>query len=61
MYRVEDKFLVSEKELMIIQSKLETILCKDQNQMGQDRYNIASVYFDDYMDTVIVMLRMAFE
>ncbi len=51
MYRVEDKFLVSEKELMIIQSKLETILCKDQNQMGQDGYNIASVYFDDNMDT----------
>lgn len=51
MYRVEDKYLVSERELLLLQAKLETILDKDQYQTGLDGYNIASVYFDDYFDS----------
>lgn len=50
MYRVEDKFVCGERELFYLQSKLECILCADQNQESQYGYTITSVYFDDCED-----------
>ena len=51
MYRVEDKYLVSERELLVLQSKLSAVLKQDSNQSGGRGYTISSVYFDDYRDS----------
>lgn len=50
MYRVEDKYLCSEKDLFLLQSKLNTILRSDGNQINDRGYKITSVYFDTYDD-----------
>ena len=49
MYRNEQKFLVQEKTLQIMKSKLNILLKFDKNQVD-DSYRIRSVYFDDYFD-----------
>lgn len=51
MYRVEDKYQCSEKELFLLQSKLKTILQSDVNQYNDWGYKITSVYFDTCEDT----------
>lgn len=50
MYRVEDKYLCSEKDLFLLQSKLNIILRSDGNQINDHGYKITSVYFDTYDD-----------
>ncbi len=47
MYRSEQKFLVDESTLQIMQNKLEPLLRYDSNQEG-DSYRIRSMYFDTY-------------
>ena len=47
MYRSEQKFLVDEGTLQIMQNKLEPLLQYDRNQKG-DSYRIRSMYFDTY-------------
>lgn len=49
MYRVEDKFLVSERELFLLQSRLKIVLNTDTH--AADGYTITSVYFDDLFDS----------
>lgn len=49
MYRVEDKFLVSERDLFLLQSRLKTVL--DTDVHAADGYTITSVYFDDLFDS----------
>lgn len=49
MYRVEDKFWVSERDLYLLQSRLKTVLHTDAN--AKDGYTITSVYFDDLFDS----------
>ena len=51
MYRVEDKFACSEKDLFLLQARLQTVLEPDINQTSSDGYRITSVYFDDLFDT----------
>ena len=51
MYRVEDKFACSEKDLFLLQARLQTVLEPDKNQTSADGYRITSVYFDDLFDT----------
>lgn len=51
MYRVEDKYAYSEKDMFLLKSRLETILEKDKNQKRKEGYKITSVYFDDYNDS----------
>lgn len=51
MYRVEDKYAYSERDMFLLESRLETILEKDNNQKRQEGYQITSVYFDDYNDS----------
>lgn len=50
MYRVEDKYLCSERELALLQTRLETVLKPDAYQTGPEGYQITSVYFDDLQD-----------
>lgn len=51
MYRVEDKFFCSERDLFLLQARLQTVLKPDENQTGVEGYRITSVYFDDLFDT----------
>lgn len=58
MYRAEDKYTSSEKDLFLLQSKLKVLLQSDSNQKNDKGYKITSVYFDSYDD---VCLREAIE
>ena len=51
MYRVEDKFLVSERELYLLQSRLKVVLNTDRHSING--YTITSVYFDDFCDSCL--------
>jgi len=51
MYRVEDKYFCSERELFLLQTRLETVLRPDVYQAGTEGYQVTSVYFDDLQDT----------
>lgn len=49
-YRVEKKFLLSDCELQLLESRLKTIMKPDLNQSGK-AYTIRSLYFDDIWDS----------
>ena len=49
-YRVEDKYLVTEENWMIIESRLKHI-CEPDIHGVDGIYNIRSIYFDDMYDT----------
>lgn len=51
MYRVEDKYVCQESELVLFQKRLETVLRPDDNQKSDMGYTITSVYFDDLFDS----------
>ena len=51
MYRVEDKFLVSERELFLLQSRLKAVLKADSH--STNGYTITSAYFDDLRDSYL--------
>ena len=51
MYRVEDKFTCCERDLILLQSRLKSVLSPDKNQVQDNGYKITSVYFDDLYDT----------
>ena len=51
MYRVEDKFMCSEREMVILQARMEAVLRPDDNQKNVNGYHISSIYFDDFYDT----------
>lgn len=51
MYRVEDKFFCSKKDLSLLQARLRTVLWPDENQETENGYRVTSVYFDDLFDT----------
>lgn len=53
MYRVEDKFSCSEGEMLLLQTRLQSVLDTDTNQKNKNGYQITSVYFDDYWDTCL--------
>lgn len=48
-YRVENKYLVSELDLMLLSQRLQPVMQTDSHQQGSC-YEIRSVYFDDYRD-----------
>ena len=49
MLRVEDKYIVSQGELLILGKRLGAVMKADAHQHG-DGYMIRSVYFDGYQD-----------
>lgn len=51
-YRVEQKYLVSDGDLRILQARLQGVAKFDANQHG-DSYEIRSVYFDDLQDSCV--------
>lgn len=48
-YRVENKYLVSDADLAVLEARLKTVLEPDSHQIGSC-YEIRSVYFDDILD-----------
>lgn len=51
MYRVEDKFFCGERDLFLLEARLQTVLKPDENQKISGGYRVTSVYFDDLFDT----------
>ncbi len=49
-YRVEKKFLISDRQIHILAAKLKTVMQPDINQQGA-AYLIRSLYFDDISDS----------
>ena len=50
--RHEEKFLCSEKELFLIESRIKCFLELDSNQTS-DSYNVRSIYFDTSDDSIL--------
>lgn len=50
--RHEEKFLCSEKELFLLESRLRNILHKDKNQQ-EDSYSVTSLYLDTQNDRLL--------
>lgn len=48
-YRVENKYLVSDADLAVLEGRLKTVMEPDEHQNGSC-YEIRSVYFDDILD-----------
>ena len=48
-YRVENKYLVTDADIAVIEARLKAVMKQDIHQEG-DCYTIRSVYFDDIMD-----------
>lgn len=51
MYRVEDKYICREADLVLLQEKLGTVLKSDNNQKSDIGYTVTSVYFDDFFNS----------
>ena len=52
-YRVENKYLVSDADLAVLEARLKTVMEPDAHQIG-DCYEIRSVYFDDLLDNCMM-------
>lgn len=52
-YRVEQKYLVSEGQLMFLQKQLEGCMAYDKYHPNGESYTIRSVYFDDMFDSFL--------
>lgn len=48
-YRVENKYLVSDADIAVLEARLKTVMEPDAHQVG-NCYEIRSVYFDDLLD-----------
>lgn len=51
MYRVEDKYICQESEIVLFQERLKTVLRPDNNQKSDTGYIVTSIYFDDLYDS----------
>lgn len=52
-YRVEQKYLVSEGQLLFLQKQLEGCMAYDKHYPNGEPYTIRSVYFDDMYDSFL--------
>lgn len=52
-YRHEYKFIINEKQSILLQDKLSCIMSMDRNVNEYGMYRIRSAYFDDYNDTCL--------
>lgn len=52
-YRNEWKYCCTAKELEIIKNRLEAVLDKDSHSGNNGKYEIHSLYFDDYQDICV--------
>ena len=53
MYRVEDKFICSERDMLLLQSRVKVVLNPDKYSRNTP-YKVTSLYFDDYDDNSLV-------
>ncbi len=47
-YRVEEKYVCTEGELLILTGRLSPLMQEDAHHGEERRYQIRSLYFDDY-------------
>lgn len=50
-YRSELKYICMEHDLELLKNKISNVLCIDPNSNENGKYNIHSLYFDDYKNT----------
>ena len=50
-YRQELKYICSYGDIVILKNSLSAIMKVDENMLGEQSYNIRSIYFDDTFDT----------
>ena len=50
MYRVEDKYRCTERDMLLLEARIRTVLQPDPAAGGKT-YRITSLYFDDYTDS----------
>lgn len=50
MYRVEDKYICSEIDMLLLQSRVKIVMNSDSYSRGSS-YRVTSLYFDDYDDS----------
>lgn len=51
-YRIEEKYLCDEKDLVVLRSRLKILLKSDANSDNQGEYTVKSLYFDDYFNSI---------
>jgi hypothetical protein len=51
MYRVEDKYILPEKDFYMLEHRMSSVLKPDANSASGQGYKISSIYFDDVYDT----------
>lgn len=51
MYRVEDKYCCTAREMYQLQRRLDAVLETDYNENTEDGYQVDSLYFDDLADS----------
>lgn len=49
MYRVEDKYICAERDMLLLQSRVKIVMNPDSYSSGPS-YRVTSLYFDDYDD-----------
>ena len=54
MYRVEDKYALSMRDMYILRTRINAILQPDSNDSNLYGYKISSLYFDDIHDTHLI-------
>lgn len=52
-YRVENKYLVTDADIAVLESRIKTVMEPDAHQIGSC-YEIRSVYFDDILDNCMM-------
>lgn len=53
MYRVEDKYVCSKKDMYLLQKRISSILCLDHDSTSGGGYTITSLYYDDLFDSCL--------
>lgn len=51
-YRVENKYIVSNSDIVVLSRRLQTIMQKDAHQK-EGNYEVRSVYFDDFYNSCV--------
>ena len=57
MYRVEEKFCCTAREMYSLQRRLDGVLRADGNEHNDEGYLVSSLYFDDPADTCLLAVR----
>ena len=50
LYRTEYKYLINTKQIEILKNKIKNLFCVDVHCSSQHKYNVRSLYFDNYFN-----------